>query len=76
MKRKVGDILREMVAMTRYMQKAGKTRLIILLVEVFSLIIITGILLETVTVTYFILAVVGSLLYVLLIILRTLGTLK
>ena len=72
MRRKVGDMLREMVAMTKYMQAAGKARLTLLLVEVFLLIIITGILLETVTITYFILAVVGSILYVAFIAFRTL----
>lgn len=74
--RKVGDRLRELKALLKFITPVGKARIGILAVEMFLLIIISGFMFEFMSITYFILAVIGTILYVILITLRALGILK
>lgn len=73
---KVGDRLRELKALLKLITPVGKLRIGILTIECFLLIITAGILFEFMSITYFILAVIGTILYVILITLRALGILK
>jgi len=73
---KVGDKYKELKALLKLMTYAGKCRIGILAIECFLLIIIAGFVFEFMSITYFICAVIGTILYVILITLRALGILK
>ena len=74
--KKLGDRLREIVALTRFMQPAGKWRLVMLGIESFFLLLIAGLFLGQFTLVYIAVSLGLSLLYMLVIFLVTIHRLQ
>ena len=73
---KVGDRLKEFIELAKLIQPMGKWRLGLLGIEVFVILLVSGIILEKICIAYIIITAILSVLYVITVLIVTLNRLQ